>query len=198
MFFRYLYKVASEDKARLPVFGVILLGCAALGQGVGLGWDVAERWRSFDDPVFVEVEAETGVCNKDTGGGYHLRRDGATSFCSGADAKCGVNKTVVAYERANPSYCRVADNIGHPSLFELELLSLVTALLFFGAGLILVHRDAGRRRRLLTRWVFYFGALAFLWCMFWSVVVSIPSEIKWHEIHESYEPREKSRSRGRR
>lgn len=187
VFFRFLYKVAaSERRVVLRVIGGALFGFAALSLTArDLASDLVVRWQKFEDPVYLEVDAIAGTCNRHKGGGYFVKHGDFEASCSGANTKCGVSPTTVVYERTDPTRCRVASNAGRPSLYELHLLALTAAMVALGSGLMLVHRDASRRRRQITRACFYVGLLMWLSSMSGDLLLSDPSQREWRRLHRA-------------
>lgn len=86
-----------------------------------------------------------GKCDL-AGARYAIQVNGGSYTCGGGDTKCPREAVRIAYDPHNPNHCRVASNMGRPSLYELHAILFAVAWLCFGGAVATWRSDAETTR----------------------------------------------------
>jgi hypothetical protein len=126
----------SPAKARLLAVVGVVVGLAIL---VSVGSSFSRvPWQL--DAHSPSVMSSGGRC--DPGGAvFTIVVNGSSYACGGGNFKCANGDVPIAYDRLNPSLCRVRSNVDGPSLYELYMLLFALAWLCF-AGAVANWQDA--------------------------------------------------------
>lgn len=171
--FGWLYRLLGEPGQRTGVYAVALLvGLMSLASLAIKAWN-SERWGAIQDPVAtlsVDVECERLF----TGGTYFIDVEGRRYECTGADSWCPYRQPAqVVYERARPSDCRFAPNVGKLSRWELASLLGDLSGLSLALAALWIRPDAEHRFRSALGHALFIACVAIAlasWCMGVSVM----------------------------